>query len=177
MSDYPSQSYFQLCNSNLQSYLYSFFYEKVETKSQICNQFSHWRVVQYDIWAQLTINSKSEKLLLNIILWRFRQIGKFINQNFIGKKLVESNFVTKNFVCPHHRHENGAYFYVMEAKNGHFSVFWKIDWSKKNVSCSPEKIYDIWPDLQKNSSKSKYILLHKILWRFRQIGKWKFSQH
>ena len=26
-----------------------------------------------------------------------------------------------------------AYFYVMEAKNGHFSVFsssWKIDWSK-----------------------------------------------
>ena len=38
----------------------------------------------------------------------------------------------KNFVSQLQGHENWAYFYVMEAKNGHFSVFsssWKIDWS------------------------------------------------
>ena len=35
-------------------------------------------------------------------------------------------------------------------------------------SFPPEKIYDIWPRLMKISSKSKNILLHKILWRIRQ---------
>ena len=32
-------------------------------------------------------------------------------------------WIHKNFVCTLHGHENWAYFYVMEAKNGHFSVF------------------------------------------------------
>ena len=62
-------------------------------------------------------------------------------------------------------HENWAYFYVMEAKNGHFSVFstsWKMDWSKKKFSCPPEKIYDIWAQLTKISSKSEKKLLNKI---------------
>ena len=42
-------------------------------------------------------------------------------------------WIHKNFVSQLQGHENWAYFYVMEAKNGHFSVFsssWKIDWSK-----------------------------------------------
>ena len=72
-----------------------------------------------------------------------------------------------------------AYFYVMEAKNGHFLVFstsWKIDWIIF-FSCPPEKNYDIWAQLTKMSSKSEKLLLNKILWRFRQIGKWKFSLH
>ena len=85
----------------------------------------------------------------------------------------------KNFVCQLQGHENLAYFYVMEAKNGHFSVFstsWKIDWSIFFFSCPPEKFYDIWAQLTKISSKSEKLLLNKILLRFRQIGKWKFSQ-
>ena len=39
----------------------------------------------------------------------------------------------KKFVSQLQAHENWAYFYVMEVKNGHFSVFYascKIDWSK-----------------------------------------------
>ena len=41
-------------------------------------------------------------------------------------------WIDKKFVSQLQGHENWAYFYVMEAKNGHFSVFsssWKIDWS------------------------------------------------
>ena len=41
-------------------------------------------------------------------------------------------WIHKNFVSQLQGHENWAFFYVMEAKNGHFSVFsssWKIDWS------------------------------------------------
>ena len=42
-------------------------------------------------------------------------------------------WIYKKFVSQLQGHENWAYFYVMEAKNGNFSVFsssWKIDWSK-----------------------------------------------
>ena len=87
-------------------------------------------------------------------------------------------WIRKNFMSQLQGCENWAYFYVMEAKNGHFSVFsssWKIDWSKKNLSCPPEKF--LWyAQLTKISSKSEKTLLNKILWRFRQIVKWKFSQ-
>ena len=41
-------------------------------------------------------------------------------------------WIYKNFVSQLEGHENWAYFYVMDAKNCHFSVFstsWKIDWS------------------------------------------------
>ena len=68
-----------------------------------------------------------EVLLLNRSLWNFTwslQLSAIcLNLNL---------WIYKNFVCPLHRHEKWAYFYVMEAKNGHFSVFssWKIHWSK-----------------------------------------------
>ena len=67
----------------------------------------------------------------------------------------------------------------MEAKNGHFFSFsssWKIDWSKFFSSFPSEKFYDIWPKPYKDFIKINKNLLNKILWRFRQIGKWKFSQ-
>ena len=67
----------------------------------------------------------------------------------------------------------------MEAQNGHFSVSsssWKFFWSKF-FSCYHQKIFMIFlPQPMKISSESKNLLLHKILWRFRQIGKWKISQ-
>ena len=88
-------------------------------------------------------------------------------------------WIHKNFACPLHGHEKWAYFYVMEAKNGHFSVFsscWKIDWSKFFSRSHQKNFYDIWPQPMKISSKSIKLLLNKILWRFRQIGKWKFAQ-
>ena len=73
--------------------------------------------------------------------------------NFLNFKL----WIHKNFVCPHHRHEKWAYFYVMEAKNGHFSVFsssWKIDWSKFFSRSHQNFFYDIWLKPMKISSKS-----------------------
>ena len=88
-------------------------------------------------------------------------------------------WIHKNFACPHHGHEKWAYFYVMEAKIGHFSVFFYLleNWLKYFFfSCPPEKFYDIWAQLTKFSSKSEKVLINKILWRFRQIGKRKFSQ-
>ena len=42
-------------------------------------------------------------------------------------------WIHKKFVSQLQAHENWAYFYVMEAKNGYFSVFYascKIDWSE-----------------------------------------------
>ena len=74
-------------------------------------------------------------------------------------------WIHKNFVCQLQGHENWAYFYVMEAKNGHFSVFstsWKIDWSK---FFSTRKI--LWYLSTTFSSKSEKLLLNKILLRFR----------
>ena len=58
-----------------------------------------------------------------------------------------------------------------------FSFFYLLEnWLKYIFfSCPPEKFYDIWAQLTKISSKSEKLLLNKILLRFRQIGKWKFS--
>ena len=81
-------------------------------------------------------------------------------------------WINKNFVSQLQGHENWVYFYVMEAKNGHFSVFstsWKIDWSNFFSLAHQNIFYDIWVQLTKISSKSEKILLDKILWRFRQM--------
>ena len=63
-------------------------------------------------------------------------------------------WIHKKIVCPHHRHENWAYFYVMEAKNDNFSVFYascKIDWSEFFSRAHQKKIYYIWTQLTKIS--------------------------
>ena len=61
-------------------------------------------------------------------------------------------WIHKNFVSQLQGHENWAYFYVMEAKNGHFSVFsfsWKIDWSKKNSRAHQKNFMIFEHNLQK----------------------------
>ena len=66
-------------------------------------------------------------------------------------------WIHKHFVSQLQGHENWAYFYVMEAKNGHFSVF-STSWKLIEViffSCPPEKFYDIWAQLTKISSRSE----------------------
>ena len=67
-------------------------------------------------------------------------------------------WIHKIFVCQLQGHENWAYFYVMEAKNGHFSGFFYLleNWLKYIFfSFPPEKFYDIWAQLTKISSKSE----------------------
>ena len=88
-------------------------------------------------------------------------------------------WIHKKIVSQLQGHENWAYFYVMEAKNGNFSVFstsWKIDWSIYFSRAHQKNFYDIWAQLTKISSKSEKLLLNKNFLRFRQIGKWKISQ-
>ena len=56
-----------------------------------------------------------EVLVINRSFWNFSwslQFAWILNCEFIH-----------NFVCLLHRHEKWAYFYSMQAKNGHFSVF------------------------------------------------------
>ena len=86
-----------------------------------------------------------------------------------------------------HRTTSHYYFYSTKLslllcnggqKRAFFSFFFLLEnWLKYFFfSCPPEKFYDIWAQLTKISSKSEKLLLNKILWCFRQIGKWKFSQ-
>ena len=51
---------------------------------------------------------------------------------------------------------------------------WKIDLSIFFLVPTRKKIMIFDQSLQKNSSKSIKLLLHNILWCFRQIGKWNF---
>ena len=110
-----------------------------------------------------------EVLLINRSLWNLHMVIAFIlNLNL---------WIHKNFVCPLHRHEKWAYFYVMEAKNGLFQFFLppgKLIEVNVFFFFPLEKFYDIWPKPTKMSSKPIKLLLHKVLWCFRQIGKWKF---
>ena len=58
-------------------------------------------------------------------------------------------------VCPLHGYEKWAFFYVMEAKNGHFSVFstsWKIHWSK----------------FFSRSHQKNFMIFDHNLWKFHQ---------
>ena len=108
-----------------------------------------------------------EVLVINRFLWNFTW-----SLQFAWIQICE-------FIKKLHVYEKWAFFYVMEAQKWPFSVFscsWKIDWSNFFFSFPPENFYDIWPQPMKILSKSIKFLLHKILWRFRQIGKWKFSQ-
>ena len=120
-----------------------------------------------------------EKIIFQAQFWS--ACNQYISMKFymvIAICLNLNLWIHKNFACPLHGHEKWAYFYVMEAKMAIFSVFyasWKIDWSIFFLVPTRKK-YDIWPQPMKISSKSIKLLLNEILWRFRQIVKWKFAQ-
>ena len=73
--------------------------------------------------------------------------------NYLEFKIVNGH---KNLVCQLQGHENWAYFYVMEAKIGHFSVFstsWKIVWSIFFSRAHQKNFVILWAQLIKISSE------------------------
>ena len=73
--------------------------------------------------------------------------------------------------------ENWAYFYVMEAKNGHFSVFYascKIDWSEFFSRSHQKKIMIFEHNSTKFSLKSEKLLLNKNFMTLSSNWKGKF---
>ena len=134
--------------------------------------------VQHPWISKIRLKRKNREKITGSIL-KYLINRSFWNFLFIAICLNFKLWIHNNFVCPLHGNEKWAYFYVMEAKNGHFSVFssfWKINWSKFFSRSHQNFFYNIWPKPTKISSKSIKLLLHKILWRFCQIGKWKFEQ-
>ena len=107
-----------------------------------------------------------EVLLINRSFWNFLWLLQFAwisNCEFI--KILHVHFIGMKYELA---------FMKWRPKMIIFSVFCascKIDWINFLFVFPPEKIYDIWPNPTKISSKSIKLLLNKILWHFHQIGK------
>ena len=133
------------------------------------NQF--WATAPMDLKNQLRTKKIAKKSIFQAQFWSAS--NQYISMKFYMAIAICLNlnlWINKNFACSLHGHEKWAYFYVMEAKNGHFSVFsscCKIDWNNFLSRSHQKKIMILDHNLWKFHQNLIKLLLNKILWRFR----------